>query len=395
MKIIKLKISRRILRYMKDIIRKLKEQKFITKVGVSEDNYKDDITQTGDPNEIIKYVESKYEPERPEYPITKESNSALMYIMHNSGLAASEDFMTWDEVEAVTDEDIKQKPTTLSNGAMIYISFFEAPWNDSSFPTLEYFNEFKYFTNVTKVSTETNPQVSLPASLKEVTFPKSCINISRSGIDQRNLSKLIIDPENPKYDSRNDCNAIIETESNTLIVGTASTTIPDSVTSIGDYAFRGCSSLTSIVIPDSVTSIGEFAFKDCTNLSNIKLSDNITELQHCTFQNCTSLKTIIIPDSVTGIIRGVFWGSGLESITIPANVTSMSTAFKDCRKLSTIISLAPVAGELNGGYTDIDNMGADVAGEKTLQVPKGATGYDSYPWSSFVTAGYTLKYIEE
>ena len=57
-----LKIIRRILRYMKDIIRKLKEQKFITKVGVSEDNYKDNITQTGDPDEIIKYVESKYEP---------------------------------------------------------------------------------------------------------------------------------------------------------------------------------------------------------------------------------------------------------------------------------------------------------------------------------------------
>ena len=62
LKIIKLKISRCILRYMKDIIRKLKEQKFITKVGVSEDNYKDDITQTGDPDETIKYVESKYEP---------------------------------------------------------------------------------------------------------------------------------------------------------------------------------------------------------------------------------------------------------------------------------------------------------------------------------------------
>ena len=102
---------------------------------------------------------------------------------------------------------------------------------------------------------------------------------------------------------------------------------------------------------------------------------------------------IIIPDSVTGIIGGVFWGSGLESITIPANVTSMSAAFQDCRKLSTIISLAPVAGELNGDYSAIDNMGADVEGEKILQVPKNATGYDSYPWSAF--RGYTLKYMEE
>ena len=76
---------------------------------------------------------------------------------------------------------------------------------------------------------------------------------------------------NPKYDGRNNCNAIIETEINTLIVGLQNTIIPDSVTSIGWHAFCGCSGLTSLVIPDSVTSIGEYAFNGCSGLKEIRI----------------------------------------------------------------------------------------------------------------------------
>ncbi|MBQ6209968.1 MAG: leucine-rich repeat protein, partial [Prevotella sp.] len=71
------------------------------------------------------------------------------------------------------------------------------------------------------------------------------------------------------YDSRNNCNAIIETSTNTLISGCKNTSIPNSVTTIGDGAFHGCSGLTSITIPNSVTTIGDGAFHGCSGLTSI------------------------------------------------------------------------------------------------------------------------------
>ena len=77
--------------------------------------------------------------------------------------------------------------------------------------------------------------------------------------------------------------------------------IEDGVTSIGDYAFRGCSSLTSITLPDSVTSIGDCAFVFCVGLSSITLPDSVTSIGDSAFKNCSSLTSITIPDSVTSI----------------------------------------------------------------------------------------------
>ena len=80
------------------------------------------------------------------------------------------------------------------------------------------------------------------------------------------------------YDSRNNCNAIIETSSNKLITGCKNTVIPNSVTTIGEYAFHGCSDLTSVNIPNSVTSIGTYAFYGCSGLTSITIPNSVTSI---------------------------------------------------------------------------------------------------------------------
>ena len=87
--------------------------------------------------------------------------------------------------------------------------------------------------------------------------------------------------------------------------------IPNSVTSIGDHAFYGCSSLSSIVIPDSVNSIGDGAFSDCSSLSSIVIPNSVNSIGEGAFLNCSSLSSIVIPDSVNNIRRGAFYKCNL------------------------------------------------------------------------------------
>ena len=104
----------------------------------------------------------------------------------------------------------------------------------------------------------------------------------------------------------------------------SSITIPNSVTSIGEVAFSGCSSLTSITIPNSVTSIGAHAFNGCSSLASVTIGNGVTSIGRFAFESCSSLTSVTIGNSVTSIESSAFYGcSSLTSITIPNSVTSI------------------------------------------------------------------------
>ena len=111
-----------------------------------------------------------------------------------------------------------------------------------------------------------------------------------------------------------------------------SITIPDSVTSIGDWAFSECSSLHSVTIPDSVTSIGRYAFESCKSLQSVTIPDSVTSIGDWAFLGCKSLQSVTIPDSVTSIGNGAFNGcESLQSVTIPESVIIIKgNPFSNC-----------------------------------------------------------------
>ena len=255
--------------------------------------------------------------------------------------------------------------------------------------------------------------------LTSITIPNSVTEIGNQAFDIcSGLESIIVEAGNTRYDSRDNCNAIIETSSNTLIAGCKNTiipnnvtsighfafegctgltsvTIPNSVTWIGDYAFSGCLGLTSITIPNSVTEIGGGAFSGCSGLTSVNIPNSVTEIGSHAFYWCTGLTSITIPNSVTEIRYGAFWGcTGLTSVTIPNSVTSIGKeAFYGCTGL-TSISIPNSVTEIGGyafqyctGLTSITipnsvtSIGSQAfegcSGLESIIVEAGNTKYDS------------------
>ena len=155
---------------------------------------------------------------------------------------------------------------------------------------------FKYCSGLTSVTIGNSVEsigrwaFSGCSGLTSVTIPNSVTSIGLSVFAYcSGLTSIVVEEGNTVYDSRNNCNAIIETASNTLHLGCKTTVIPNSVTSIGDNAFDGCSGLTSVTIPNSVKSIGFEAFLSCKGLTSVTIPNSVKSIGAWAFQDCLQL----------------------------------------------------------------------------------------------------------
>ena len=232
------------------------------------------------------------------------------------------------------------------------------------------------------------------SGLTEITIPNSVTKIGNKAFDNcSSLRSIVVEDDNMYYDSRNNCNAIIETTSNTLIVGCKNTTIPFSLTKIGEYAFYGCSGLTSITIPNSVTSIGEYAFYNCSGLTQLTIPNSINSISDYTFYGCSALTSITIPNSITSIGKWAFSGcKGLTTLTIPNSVISIGLSpFSSCDNLA---SVNVESG--NKVYDSRDNCNAIIetatntliSGCKSTIIPNSVTviGKYAFSWCTSLTS---------
>ena len=199
------------------------------------------------------------------------------------------------------------------------------------------------------------------SNLTDIVISESVIRIAPGAFSSiRDLKSITVAAGNKVYDSRDNCNAIIETSTNTLIAGCRNTVIPSSVTRIGSDAFLGCYGLADFVIPESVTEIGEaafhgarltsvvisrgvkeigeWAFRECPTLTDVVIGDHVEQIDDYAFFKCPNLTHLVIGNSVAKIGESAFSEcSSLKSVIIPESVKEVHDhAFSGCTSLTDI-----------------------------------------------------------
>ena len=180
------------------------------------------------------------------------------------------------------------------------------------------------------------------SSLKKLFIPKSVISIDTKTdwallYACNSLTSIIVDENNPVYDSRNNCNAIIETASNKIIVGCTTTTIPEGITAIGYYAFSGLENLTAITLPQSLESIETGAFCKL-GIHEISIPENVKSIASYAFNSCKQLETVktYIKEPIKIPENAFSWGSSTATLYVPQGTVGKYKAAKGWNVFSSI-----------------------------------------------------------
>jgi hypothetical protein len=262
-----------------------------------------------------------------------------------------------------------------------YISMDGVLFNKSQSELIQYpAGKAGNYTIPNSVTAIGNSAFSDCTGLTSVTIPNSVTTIGNSAFyGCTGLTTINVDASNPNYSSV-DGVLFNKLQDELIQYPTRKTendyTIPNSVTSIENYAFYNCIGLTSVTIPNSVKSIGKWAFADCSGLTSVTIPNSVTSIGNEAFIRCQGLTSVTIPNSVTSIGNSAFSDcSGLTSVTIPHSVTAIGNyAFSRCHNLTAINVDAS-----NPAYSSIDGVLFNKLQDELIQCPTGKTGNYTIP----------------
>lgn len=314
----------------------------------------------------------------PDWDLTVTGEYVVQYIVFADAAVESLCLANWD-----TDSDGK-----LSMVEAAAVTDLGRVFNNNS--KIKTFDELQFFTGLTTISTGTffgcanleyarfpntiqTIQLGVFAncsSLKSLTIPNSVTSFDAGGNGGcQKLAEIVVEVGNRMYDSRDNCNAVIQKNNNTLVFGCMNTVIPNSVKEIGSSAFNGCYGLKKIEIPESVSKINSAAFMKCIAAAEVNLPNSLTYIDNYAFERCESVTSLKIPDSVTYIGNHSFEEClALKEIELPNSVITIGNgAFSRNTALEkmTVAWETPLSIKSNVfSNTDITKV--------TLCVPRGA-----------------------
>lgn len=230
--------------------------------------------------------------------------------------------------------------------------------------------------------------------ITSITIPAGVTSIGPGFATGKDIQSIVVHPNNTYYDSRDNCNGIIETSTNTLISGAKITTIPDTVTKIGNNAYAGCYAIETyefppniteiksglcsnlpgikkLIIPNTVEKISDSAFIGCRGLERVEIPNSVTSIGSYSFLCCSKIEEIFIPSSISAVdYRAFMCCSSLKKVTISsATTTYTGDTFRQCINLETVI--------LPEGTTSIpEQTFYDCEKLKNITIPVSVTDID-------------------